>query len=229
MTNQIILKDGKLLVGVANVVVSEIDDTIYINSSTVINHGIEGSLAYYNIDGTEISNTGLSCVWDPITKALKSIKLECVTLNSEDIQTYDVRSTNVRTQYLESNDSRVYGHSDVERLSVNYWLGFNSKIKDLCQPFKITNILNPQTNKEALIISSNDYDEGKPTLLMGFEDHRIYVNGDLSIKARSIESAVGSDSDIKGDLAIDENYIYYCIKDYDGVSNIWKRSPLSSW
>ena len=48
---------------------------------------------------------------------------------------------------------------------------------------------------------------------------------------RTIPSSLGSDGDLKGDYAFDEDYAYFCFEDYDGTSNIWKRFalPSSTW
>lgn len=40
---------------------------------------------------------------------------------------------------------------------------------------------------------------------------------------------VGSDGDKRGDWSYDVDYVYVCVNDYDGASDIWKRSPLTSW
>jgi len=42
-------------------------------------------------------------------------------------------------------------------------------------------------------------------------------------------SAVGSAGDVTGDIAFDDDYIYYCTADHDGSTAIWKRSALSTW
>ena len=41
-------------------------------------------------------------------------------------------------------------------------------------------------------------------------------------------SSLGAAGDTAGTLRYDRNYIYVCVADYDGVSNIWKRLPLGS-
>jgi hypothetical protein len=38
---------------------------------------------------------------------------------------------------------------------------------------------------------------------------------------------IGEQGDKAGTVAVDEDYIYVCTGDYDGVANIWKRAPLS--
>jgi hypothetical protein len=44
------------------------------------------------------------------------------------------------------------------------------------------------------------------------------------------ETPIGKIGDKKGDLASDGSYLYYCVANYDGETNIWKRASLeSSW
>lgn len=40
-------------------------------------------------------------------------------------------------------------------------------------------------------------------------------------------TSVGSDGDTVGLTAIDQNFLYYCTAQYDGITQIWQRSPLS--
>ena len=42
-------------------------------------------------------------------------------------------------------------------------------------------------------------------------------------------TSVGNDGDATGDIAFDEDYMYYCTADYDGSTAIWKRTALTSW
>jgi hypothetical protein len=41
-------------------------------------------------------------------------------------------------------------------------------------------------------------------------------------------TSVGFDTDKEGDIAFDGEYFYYCVNDYDGESNIWKRVAWSN-
>lgn len=42
-------------------------------------------------------------------------------------------------------------------------------------------------------------------------------------------TAVGASGDVQGDIAADDDYIYYCTADYDGSTAIWKRAAISTW
>jgi hypothetical protein len=41
-------------------------------------------------------------------------------------------------------------------------------------------------------------------------------------------SAIGVAGDVAGLTSIDASFLYYCVGTYDGISNIWTRTPLSS-
>ena len=42
-------------------------------------------------------------------------------------------------------------------------------------------------------------------------------------------TSIGEPDDKQGDIAFDDDYIYYCTADYDGSTAIWKRTALSTW
>jgi hypothetical protein len=61
-------------------------------------------------------------------------------------------------------------------------------------------------------------------------DQRVTIDqGRLNTRPKTITSAYGVRGDRVGDLVIDENYIYYCRKNFDGSSKIWARAKLSEW
>jgi hypothetical protein len=46
---------------------------------------------------------------------------------------------------------------------------------------------------------------------------------------RTIDDPIGAVGDKEGDVAWDSNFFYVCINNYDGISNIWRRTPLDAW
>jgi len=42
-------------------------------------------------------------------------------------------------------------------------------------------------------------------------------------------TSVGTSGDAQGDIAFDDDYMYYCTADYDGSTTIWKRTALTTW
>lgn len=266
MNNKIILKDGKELIGISNIVISEVDDSIYINNVSQVEVSIEGSLAFYSKDGVpSLIGSGVDCVWnkdDSVLEVLNvnSNRITSKTLSSEYVEFLNLTTDNIIAKSIDTefNSSKtinskfikvesteigklfvsdiktesvnVSNYAEVKKLAIDKWFGFISHTTEGTHPFKIALEVNPYTNKDALIFKSNDYGTGKnSTRLIALEDQRVSLKGITNLSSRTIESSIGLPIDQKGDIAIDENFLYYCVKDYDGTSSIWKRCPLMGW
>ena len=48
-------------------------------------------------------------------------------------------------------------------------------------------------------------------------------------KGEGDDSNPGVKGDKKGDIKADNEHLYICVKDYDGVSKIWRRTFISEW
>ena len=58
----------------------------------------------------------------------------------------------------------------------------------------------------------------------------IAVDDSITISSsRTITTATGSAGDTAGMVAWDSNYVYVCVADYDGSTDIWRRATLASW
>lgn len=58
----------------------------------------------------------------------------------------------------------------------------------------------------------------------------IVVDDSITINASKTPAAsVGAAGDKAGMIAWSQSYIYVCVADYDGISNIWRRAAISSW
>jgi hypothetical protein len=73
-------------------------------------------------------------------------------------------------------------------------------------------------------------DTGVGSIIIGnYVSPTILDSTSIVIRNTSIPStSVGSAGDVHGLFAIDSGYIYYCTADYDGVTDIWNRVPLST-
>ena len=47
-----------------------------------------------------------------------------------------------------------------------------------------------------------------------------------AISASVPTSSIGTTGDVSGDFAYDGNFIYVCVANYDGSTNIWRRSLM---
>ena len=218
----------KEIIGLGNIVISDIDGKIFINNTNQIDAGVKNSLAVYSSDGQSLTGSGLKCQWDRETGTLyidsiESKKLSCPDISNENISSKKITAENIDTEYLRAEHLYVKDYADSLKFAVKNWLGFTSKDDNSITPFKIKNIFNPETEKETLGIITNDYLKGKTKVSLGIDDERIYFKNILNLKEDKIESAVGKEGDLKGDFVFDGENIYYCTKNYDGESSIWKR------
>lgn len=296
MSENIYISEGKELLGLSNIVVSEVDGKIYINSSLQIDKSIKGSLAIYSKDDSSLLiGSGADCIWNKDDKVLEVINVESRSITSEQLKTKLVltdciESTAIETDSIKLNyadagyikaeclkvDSIVTEavtsvHNKLERIEseflnvsdslksrytdsdfikseciecisvtsevsksdfmesdkfvIDRWIGFKST-KSSSDAFKINIIVHPQSGKEILAVRSEN---NKSSLIMGFEEDRIIFAKTTNLQQRSVPTSLGTPGDTRGDFCVDESFVYYCIKDYDGLSKIWKRSPLENW
>ena len=70
---------------------------------------------------------------------------------------------------------------------------------------------------------SGDYSLGSET--QQFKEahikNKIVIKGGVSVVPSSSIGAVG---DVQGTITVDDGYLYYCVADYDGSTNIWRRT-----
>jgi len=254
MDDKIFIKDGKEIIGINNIVISEAENKIYINNSSQVEESVKGSLAVYFADGTStLIGSGHECVWDKDTATLEvntitvgtllsdkiiSPLVEVGTLLSDKIESPFVKFNKIIAGSIEtlSIDSNAVNTESIDsefiiskKIAAAKWLGFKSKTHPDEYPFKFF-VRENINKKEALLLTSNKYSEDvEPTVLMSFEDTRVSFKGKTNIESRTINSSIGEITDCRGDIAIDDNFIYYCIKDFDGITKIWKRCSLSTW
>ena len=87
------------------------------------------------------------------------------------------------------------------------------------------------SGNDTVIITTNPGHSGNPWgngLVIDALNTRIGLVGRLSyngLNGNGISTSVGVTGDQYGDIGMDENHIYFCTADYDGVTHIWNRLP----
>jgi hypothetical protein len=98
--------------------------------------------------------------------------------------------------------------------------------------FKNSNIItiNFSSNNEAKLALSRlqaQLDEFiKRTPLIIDKQIKNYIDG--RVVANPTASSLGTAGNKLGDISFSLDYLYYCVGDYDGVNNIWKRVAWSN-
>ena len=59
--------------------------------------------------------------------------------------------------------------------------------------------------------------------------YRFNLNRVLNLLPQTIQSPIGTQKDKAGDITVDQNWLYICLADYNGQTNIWKRVKLLDW
>lgn len=259
--NKIILKKNKELIGVSNIVISEIDNKIFINNSNQIHNSTKGSMAVYTEDNcSSLEGAGPSCQWNSETLTLevtninteksinKRIEAESIqvsdsihvsNLNTENSINKRIKAESIQVSILNTEIStnkkieaeaiHVSEFFETEKIAVKKWIGFASKKNPNEHPFKISLYSDRLTGKEYIVFIGNEYKESFRKNLIIFDEDRIRFNQTINIKQKTPNSSIGNRGDLAGDINFDENFIYYCTKDFDGESKIWKRVELSLW
>jgi len=57
----------------------------------------------------------------------------------------------------------------------------------------------------------------------------VTTNELVVLPANAPTVSTGNIGDVAGKIAWDTNFVYVCTADYDGVTNIWKRTPITTW
>jgi hypothetical protein len=188
MSNEIILHEGTKLLGINNIVLTELDGTLYINNIARVESSTKGAFSFYAEDGFSLSGTGKGMTWDKIEELL-----------------------------------------EVTKMSTGEWFGFASLLEKYEQPYKIKLML--IDGEETLCFVTNEYiiTNTPSKISLALSKDKFYIKTGLNIEQRIIQNSIGSVGDSIGDVAIDENYFYYCMAEFDGTTKIWRRSKLEEW
>lgn len=87
------------------------------------------------------------------------------------------------------------------------------------------------TNLARIIIGTFDVNNGELSLIRDDSSSVVIdLDGRYLTYGQSVPlTSVGTSGDVAGDIAFDDDYMYYCTADYDGSTAIWKRTALTSW
>lgn len=190
------------LVGVNNASVSIIDDICYVGVNAV-ETGTKNSIAFYEEDGHTVSSSDVIKIDD-----------DKIFFDSSSAQFSGVLKASLIE--LGNTDYISTGQTSFSNLSVN-----NLTVNKFSE-------LNGLTSLNGLVIITG----------LGVKIHspmnvlsKLSIKNKFNIAPKTVTSSKGSKNDFSGDVAFDSKYIYYCVKDFDGVDNIWVRWKItdSEW
>lgn len=206
------------IAGVANITVSKVNDTIFISNNNLVLPGMPGSIAIYNTDQGELTSSGESLLWNNDKQCLFLNNLNSNNIESHKITTINAECKRIEASYIQAKDLNV---NNIEILS-NF---FETK-KVKAEQF----IISEDDNARSMIHYSSTENFVVCTETINNPNISIDVNNRVTIKrllnilpADNGPLAIGSKYDKKGDIIFTRQYLYYCIENYDGYTNIWVR------
>jgi hypothetical protein len=231
------LSSIKEIKGLLNIEVSQVDDVLFLANSLSPEPGAVDTFALYADENGKIKSAGI----------LLTYNRETEVLSAPSIVGHNFISNNMRTDYLEVKDTikadRLVTENIETKTIVADSLILNndpSKSKELYINYlnflkkdgetRFAAIHTDFFNRHTLAFITEKDDGTMGCAITIDSDQRVKIDqGRLNIKPKPISSAYGARGDCVGDLVIDEDYIYYCKKNFNGSSKIWVRSKLCEW
>jgi len=227
----------KEIKGLFNITVSQIDDILFLSNSTVPEPGAIDTFALYADENGKIKSAGIGLTYNNETEILSAPSITSHNIVSNNIHTEyltvreTVQANKVVSEIVETKtivaDSLILNNdpSKSKELYINY---LNFLKKDGKTRFAAIHADYFNNHTLAFITEKDDGTMGCAIIIDS--DQRVKIEqGRLNIKPKPIPSAYGAKGDRAGDLVIDEDYIYYCKKNFNGSSKIWVRSKLEEW
>ena len=227
------------IVGLFDTEVSKVDNTFYISSKKTNKPGHPGTFAMYADEHGTVESAGLGLEYDREHEVLVTTMVTSTYLNTDHIDTNNIAtiilstdqifSKNISTSHIDANDIKT------SLLIANSINASNSEIFDLTTRY--IHFLNKNDNTRFASIHSDYFKEETLAVVTERGDgtsgcavvidkmQRVAIDeGRLNLRQkRTILSSIGDPNDKQGDIAIDNNYLYYCTKNYNGNTNIWIR------
>ena len=120
---------------------------------------------------------------------------------------------------------------DAEQLNLNKFIEFKLNHTGTTYSAKIHSLpsispIHPEW--EDFCIRTNTVDDSDPVAVR-VNPERVDINRVLNLFPRTIKSVIGKMGDRKGDISIDENWLYVCCSNFTGRHKIWKKAKLLDW
>jgi hypothetical protein len=202
------------IVGLFDISISKVDNTIFIANKNTPEPGAINTFALYADETGKIKSAGSSLIYETETEVLTAPNI----LSNNIISDYIVVKKLVADRLIltDTDETKDFNINNLSFLKKEGTGRFASIHTDFFGDHTL-----------AIVTENNEGVTGCALTIDGTQ--RITIqDGKLNLKhTRTITSSVGIKTDRKGDLAIDNNYLYYCTRDFNRVSNIWVRWKIS--
>jgi hypothetical protein len=230
--SSVLLDQTTEIVGLFDISVSKVDNTVFVASKHTTEPGAINTFALYADEAGKIKSSGIALTYDDETETLTAPTISSHGINANYVITEYLKvSDNIQTEKITSD------HISVKTLVADVLILNNDPEKQKDFEINHLNFLKKEGAGRFASIHTNFFEDHTLAVVTENDDgqtgcaltidsvQRVTVeDGKLNLKKkRTIFSAVGSKDDKPGDIAIDNEYLYYCTRKFNGVSNIWIR------
>jgi len=233
--NKICLDKNTKIVGLFDIAVSKVDNTIFISNKKINDPGSVNSFALYADEEGRIKPAGIDLTYDTESSLLKSKLIEAsnidikhtLLVSSIEAGNVDVEH-NLKSSNIEVDVLTVNQYLDIDSISVNN--SFNRCLIFMDNDHSdFSRIHYDNINGHQTLAFLTKKNNGNLECAVTIDQHqRLELpRGILNLrKDRVIKSRVGTKGDLAGDIFINDGYIYYCKETYDGIRKIWVRTKI---
>jgi hypothetical protein len=228
MDNEVEISTATKLAGLFDITVSKCEDTVFISHNKANSPGLANSIALYETDEGRIKSSGINLMYDKDTDTLKASLISVEKeITSKKVISENIISNAIRADVITSNTviegkSLLAEHltvSDITKL--NFLAILEKKTGD---GFGYLNVDDFGNGKILAFVTKKENGELGCAIHIDSQQRVTISDGILNFnKKRVIKSSKGEPGDRRGDIAFNNYYLYFCTKDYDGVSSIWVR------
>ena len=222
------------IVGLFDTEVSKVDNTFYISSKKTNKPGHPGTFALYADEYGTVESAGLGLEYDSEHEILATTTVTSTYLNTDNIDCNHITTKEIATDNLLAKSIST-GHLDIDNLLAKSINTNDLTINNLSTRY--VHFLNKNDNtifasihadyfkEETLAILTDKGDGTSACAIVIDKIQRVAIDqGRLNLRQkRTVLSSIGEPDDKQGDIAIDNNYLYYCTKNYNSKTDIWVR------
>jgi hypothetical protein len=216
----VLLYETTQLVGSLGITVSKVDSTIFISNAQANGPGAIGTLALYADDTGRLKSSGLGLTYNPHPEVLEVTNIVSNTHETSSLVTsYLTVKENIIAKNVAVDDIGTK-NIVIDTGYVNY-ISFMKKNGD----GRFAAIHTDFFKEDTLAVVTEKESGGAGCALTIDSKQRVsLMDGNLNLrKRRTVTSSKGERGDVQGDIAIDNEYLYYCTKSFNGIFDIWIR------
>lgn len=207
------------IIGLFDTEVSKVDNTFYISNKKTNLPGCPETFALYADEFGTVKSAGLGLEYDSEHEVLTTTTVTSTYINTDNIDTNHINTKEIATDNLLAKSINT-DQLAINNLSARYVHFLNKNDNSI-----FASIHADYFTEETLAILTDKGNGTSGCAIVIDKMQRVAIDqGRLNLRQkRTVTSSIGEPNDKQGDIAIDNNYLYYCTKNYNSKTDIWIR------